>query len=372
MKRSVDICLLPEEVQKALEQFQEFQISEFNDTGANGYVMIGRHSVLRKDVAIKIYFHEENEIDQEPAIIASINHENVLKVYDARKVKETCSYYMMQVANAGDLYSFLNRYYISLTLAHRLLCQLLSGLSSLHCNERKLVHRDLKPENLLVHNDKIVIADFGSVRKVSEATGRVSASKHSILYRPPEAFGNDAFFDFSSDIYQAGMIGYLLFGGELSNDLLHQLNKKERKELEKVKADGGDYEISVFIDSCVEKRIRTGKVMDWSSLPFYVPNKVKRVLKASVAIHGKRYSNVSEFLAELAKVKAILPNWMKTTDGFLLEDWNGNDYLLFEENGNAVLKKRKHGREAFRSDNSVKGNSLSDAFGVLKKQIGLP
>jgi len=76
---AVDIDTLPEEAQKALEQFKEFQIGEFNDSGANGYVMIGRHDVLRKDVAIKIYFHDENEVDQEPAIVAAINHKNVLR-----------------------------------------------------------------------------------------------------------------------------------------------------------------------------------------------------------------------------------------------------------------------------------------------------
>jgi hypothetical protein len=72
--------------------------------------MIGRNNLLKKDVAIKIYFHEENEIDQEPAIIASINHENVLKVYDTRKVEKFCSFCMMQAANDGDFFSFLGRY----------------------------------------------------------------------------------------------------------------------------------------------------------------------------------------------------------------------------------------------------------------------
>jgi hypothetical protein len=56
---AIDIESLPNEAKKALQQFNEFQLAEFNDSGANGYVMIGRHDVLRKDVAIKIYFHAE-------------------------------------------------------------------------------------------------------------------------------------------------------------------------------------------------------------------------------------------------------------------------------------------------------------------------
>jgi len=369
---AIDIEALPDEAQKALQQFSEFQLAEFNDSGANGYVMIGRHDVLRKDVAIKIYFHEENGVDQEPAIIATLNHENILKVFDARKVEECCSFYMMQAANDGDLFTFQKRYHLSLDLSYKFLCQLLSGLSAMHCQEKKLVHRDLKPENLLVHDDQLVIADFGSVRRIDDATGKALASKHSILYRPPEAFGDDAFFDFSSDVYQAGIIGYLLFGGLLSNDLLEQLNKRELKELEKVKQTGGDYEISKYIDSCIEKRIRSGKLLDWSSIPFYVPKKVVKVLKKAVLDKEKRYANVSEFLAELAKVRAGLPDWIASKEGYELRDWKGNDYLLVESGGKIIMKKRKHKSKTFRVDNSIKAQDFDAAYNQLKNKVGLP
>ncbi|WP_436899529.1 protein kinase domain-containing protein [Acinetobacter gyllenbergii] len=368
----INIESLPREAQKALQQFSEFQLAEFNDSGANGYVMIGRHDVLRKDVAIKIYFHDNNDVDQEPAIIATLNHENILKVYDARKVEENCSFYMMQAANDGDLFSFQKRYYLSLDLSYKLLCQLLSGLSAMHCQEKKLVHRDLKPENLLVHDDKLVIADFGSVRRIDDATGKAPASKHSILYRPPEAFGDNAFFDFSSDVYQAGIIGYLLFGGKLSNNLLEHLHKIELKGLEKIKQTGGDYEISKYIDSCIEKRINMGKLLDWGSIPFYVPKKVIKVLKKAVQDQHNRYSNVSEFLAELAKVRAGLPDWIANKEGYTLSDWKGNDYLLLESTGQIILKKRKHGSNIFRVDNSVKAKNYAIAYNQLKDKVGLP
>lgn len=196
---TLNISDLPSEAQKALDIFPEFEARKFNDSGANGYVLIGRHRVLRKKVAIKIYFHGKNDIDQEPTIVCSINHENIVKVYDARKVEDDCSFFLMDAANEGDLALFLSNYHISTHLSLSLLCQLLSGIAALHSEPNNLVHRDLKPENLLINNDTMLIADFGSIRKIDSATGKAPASQHSILYRPPEAFGTTPFFDYSSD-----------------------------------------------------------------------------------------------------------------------------------------------------------------------------
>lgn len=369
---TIDLESLPDEAKKALHLFAEFQLTEFNDSGANGYVMIGHHNVLRKDVAIKIYFHDKNHVDQEPAIIATLNHENILKVFDARKVDEHCSFYMMQAANDGDLFSFKTRYYISLDLSYKLLCQLLSGLSAMHCQDKKLVHRDLKPENILIHDDQLVIADFGSVRRIDDATGKAPASKHSILYRPPEAFGYNAFYDFSSDVYQAGLIGYILFGGTLSNDLLTYLSKKDLKKLEEIKEEGGDYEVSKYIDTCIERKIIDGELLNWSSIPFYVPGRIIRVLKKATLDRSKRYTNVSEFLASLAKVRAGLPDWIAYKGHYELPNWKGNDYLILESSGKIILKKRKHGSKNYRVDNSIKANDIKSAFHQLKDKIGLP
>lgn len=363
---------LPSEARAVLNQFREFQLAEFNDSGANGFVMIGEHKVLNKRVAIKIYFHEENEVDQEPAIIATLSHDNILKVFDARKLNKNCSFYMMQAADDGDLFSYQKRYHLSLELSYRLLSQLLSGLSVIHQTENMLVHRDLKPENLLIHNDQLVIADFGSVRRIDCAIGKAPASKHSILFRPPEAFGNDAFFDFSSDVYQAGMIGYLLFGGTLSNDLLEYLTKTELSQLEKVKKEGSSYDISKYIDSCIEKRIKTEKLLDWASIPFYVPKKVIKTLKKAVMGKSKRYTNVSEFLVELSRVRAGLPDWIACDTGYTLRNWLGNDYMLFESAENVLMKKRKHGSIKFRQDTRIRAPDYAIAHDQLKKIIGLP
>jgi len=367
-----DSSTLPDEAQKALTLFPEFEVRDFNDTGANGYVLIGRHRVLRKNVAIKIYFHGEKDIDQEPTIISSINHPNVLKVYDARRVESDCSFYLMPAANDGDLSQFLEKYTISTHLAHTLLCQLLSGTAALHADPNNLVHRDLKPENLLIDNDNMLIADFGSIRKINVATGKAPASKHSILYRPPEAFGANSYFDYSSDVYQAGCIGYHLFGGKLSNYLETYLSRNEKAALRKVKQEGGSFEIEEFIDSCLEKKIKGKRLLDWGSIPCFVPNTITSVLKRATSEKTNRYTNTSEFLAQLSKVRSNFPDWLISSKGYELHNWKGIDYLISEEKGKFILKKKKNTSTDFRTDRSITGGCHSEIYNKLKQKVKLP
>ncbi|MFZ2269744.1 MAG: protein kinase [Azonexus sp.] len=358
---------LPQDAINVLAMFPEFELAIFNDTGANGYVLIGRHAVLKKDVAIKIYFHAPNDVDQEPSIISQINHENVLKVYDARRLDSDSSYFLMPAASDGDLSNYLSNYYLPIPLAHKLLCQLLSGVAALHAKPNLLVHRDLKPENLLVHDDVVVIADFGSVRRIDQKTLKAPASKHSILYRPLEAFGEAAFFDFSSDIYQVGIIGFLLFGGKISNVLTDHMTEKEKAILATLK---DRFEQSIYIDSCIESRIRSGRLIDWDSLPVFVPNTIRKILKLATSTFDKRYKNVSDFLAALSKARAGLPDWIINKDGYLLRDWKGNDYFLPE--GENIVLKRKAGKKDFRTDKQYSGNCVADIFMQLRANIVLP
>jgi serine/threonine protein kinase len=363
---------LPSEAQKALDIFPEFEARTFNDSGANGYVLIGRHRVLRKKVAIKIYFHGKNDIDQEPTIVCSINHENILKVYDARKVEDDCSFFLMDAANEGDLALFLSNHYISTHLSLTLLCQLLSGIAALHAEPNNLVHRDLKPENLLINDDIMLIADFGSIRKINLATGKAPASQHSILYRPPEAFGSNPFFDYSSDVYQAGVIGYLLFGGSLSNILDDHLNRNEKCKLKDIKTTGDGFEISTFYDSCIERKICAKRLLNWNNLPCFVPKNIVSILKKATNSKESRFSNTSEFLAQLLKIRSNFPEWRTNSKGHQLWNWKGMDYLITEEGKEIIVKKKKASSSTYRKEKSLSGASYKEVHAKLRAKIKLP
>jgi hypothetical protein len=120
------------------------------------------------------------------------------------------------------------------------------------------------------------------------------------------------------------------------------------------------------------KKIRSGKLLDWTSIPFYVPKRVIKALQKAVTNRGKRYANVSEFLTQLAKARAGLPDWIANEDGFQLQNWKGNDYLLQDSGNQIILKKRNHKAKVFRVDNSVKAQNFDIAYTQLKTKIGLP
>lgn len=368
---TIDTGHLPQEVQLVLKKYPEFQIGEFNDSGANGYVLVGMHGVLRKQVAIKVYFHSSTEMLHEPALIAKINHANVLKVYDARRLTDECSFFVMPAAGGGDLLSFLGKYNLALSFAHTILCQLLSGIAALHAEPNNLVHRDLKPANLLIHDDSLVIGDFGSVRRVAADTGVAPASCHSILYRPPETFGDKAYYNYSSDVYQAGLIGFLLFGGRISEDLLDHLSSKEVSQIKKLEATADQFTVSKYIDSCIQNRIERGRLIDLASLPCFVPRNIRLILRKSIS-HTSRYTTPCEFLADLNNARATLPEWIVSDEAMELRDWKGRDYLLCRDGSGFVAKKRKTGAQKFQKDNSIhKSATVENAYSALKKKIGL-
>ena len=63
---------------------------------------------------------------------------------------------------------------------------------------------------------------------------------------------------------------------------------------------------------------------------------------------------------------------MVCKDGYELEGWKGNDYLLLKNKGQVIMKKKKNKAKTFRVDNSIKVNSFPEAYELLKKNFGLP
>lgn len=101
-------------------------------------------------------------------------------------------------------------------------CQLLMALN--HLNEQNVVHRDIKPQNILTDGQKVVLADFGLIKHISDHS--VSSDRAELLnasasmprhYRTPElvayANGKTSRFYTESDCFQMGLVLAWLFTG---------------------------------------------------------------------------------------------------------------------------------------------------------------
>lgn len=77
------------------------------------------------------------------------------------KRKQNVCYYVMQLAEYGELFRFIEHTdRFSERLARALFTQLIEGLDYLH--QHGIAHRDIKPENLLIDSkNRLIIADLG-------------------------------------------------------------------------------------------------------------------------------------------------------------------------------------------------------------------
>jgi serine/threonine protein kinase len=149
---------------------------------------------------------------QEFDIISSIDHPNVVKIYD-RGFSDRHAYIAMEYFPDGSLVEVIQRG-LSGRQSLSLLAQAASALREIH--SRGVIHRDIKPGNLMARGDgSIVLADFGIAKRVDDAKSR---TRHGELYgtpyyvSPEQIEGNPA--TAQSDIYSLGIIFHEMLTGQ--------------------------------------------------------------------------------------------------------------------------------------------------------------
>jgi serine/threonine protein kinase len=197
--------------------------------GGMGVVFRATQLALGRPVALKAIApwlaadkDYRERFQRESHLAASIDHPNVIPVYEAGELDGTL-YLMMRWVEGTDLRTLLTTSgSLSPGRAIRLLRPVASALAAAH--RRGLVHRDIKPANVMIarsdeeNEDHIYLTDFGIARRIDgESLTRTGVFVGTVDYTAPERIeggkGRAA-----SDIYSFGCMLFEALTGHVPFD----------------------------------------------------------------------------------------------------------------------------------------------------------
>src|SRR4051794_29522934 len=190
-----------------------------------GIVYCARHVHLDRTVALKLMAPEHaatvearRRFIRESRIAASINHPNIVTVYDAGEIDGQL-YIAMQLIDGSDLRTICqSEHILSPERVLWVLDQVASALDAAH--EHGLIHRDVKPGNVLVDPQKAYLTDFGLTknrRVMTDDSGSVTPEGHFIATvhdsTPEQTTGRDV--DYRAHIHALAPMTYECLVGDV-------------------------------------------------------------------------------------------------------------------------------------------------------------
>ncbi|MDQ3590462.1 MAG: protein kinase, partial [Actinomycetota bacterium] len=197
-----------------------YTLLEVLGDGGMARVYLARDNVLDREVALKVlrdqYGYDEALVERfrrEARNAASLNHPNIVQVYDQGRDDDGTYYIAMEYVPGGTLKDLMakegplapkeaagiaSRVAVALEVAHG----------------RGIVHRDIKPQNVLLSaSGEPKVADFGIARAASSKTmTETNLILGTAAYMSPEQVKGEPVGP-ASDLYSLGVVLYEMLTG---------------------------------------------------------------------------------------------------------------------------------------------------------------
>jgi serine/threonine protein kinase len=222
------------------QQLGAYHIQSKLGEGGMARVYKAYHARLRRDVAIKVILAQiagqqgfKERFEREAQLIASLQHPNIVAVYDFGDIGDL-TYLVMQYVGGGTLRDQLRGGHALDPRLAILYCQQMARALH-HAHLRGIVHRDVKPQNMLVSAtdaNQLLLSDFGIAKlfdsrhepAMPNLSGSTLASDPSLTnvdqivgtaeYMSPEQVTGKP-VDARTDVYALGVVLYQALTGEV-------------------------------------------------------------------------------------------------------------------------------------------------------------
>lgn len=206
-------------------QLGQYRILDKIGQGTMGLVFRAEHATMRKLAAVKVLFeHLISNKDnvrrflREAMAGASLNHPNIVQMYDAGEDKGI--YYIVMELVEGRTIEEVVGHDGPIPVEKAMDVAIQIGRALQYAHEKKIVHRDLRPGNIVLSADGIAkVIDMGTAKSLENSglstLTKTGISFGTINFASPEQIFDAKNVDHRADIYSLGATLYYMVTGVL-------------------------------------------------------------------------------------------------------------------------------------------------------------
>lgn len=262
---------IPSEMSDFPENIGKYTILGVAGRGNMGVVYAGHDPFVDRKVAIKLCFADNqgafpNRIARklflnEAQTAGSLDHPNILKVYEAGELNGQPYMVMEYVEGADTLRSYCRADgLLPIENVVDIVIQCAKALDYAH--QRGVTHRDIKPANIMLTSDSVVkIVDFGVAQRLHTDRTQILGMFGTPRYMSPEQAKDETITN-QSDLYSLGVVMYELltgrppFEGQEISNLIYKIITKEPTSVRELRPEVSE-SLAAVVGRALEKKCET-------------------------------------------------------------------------------------------------------------------
>jgi serine/threonine protein kinase len=234
--------------------------------GGMGVIYRARQRHSRRIVAVKrILAHQVNSHEtlvrfrREAEAVASLDHPNILPIYEVSESEEGLPFFSMRYATGGSLRTAAPTLRAKPCECVRLMAKVARGIAYAH--DKGILHRDLQPGNILLdENGEPMVSDFGLAKwldQTSDLTRTLETLGTPGYIAPEQAESRAGDLTSAADIYSLGAILFYLLTGRppfIGPNVLHVIHQAASTPAPRLRslAPSLDRDLETIVARCLE------------------------------------------------------------------------------------------------------------------------